>query len=120
VLPLPFLLTLLLAGQYKLRLSDKRPLKPSESETFMRADIGKMPEALSITEGVDAIVHLGAYAVEGPWEPILHANIVGCYNLLEAARRNGVARFVFASSNHAVGFYRVEQKIDHRDALVVR
>jgi uronate dehydrogenase len=43
--------------------------------------------------------------VEGPWETILNANIIGCYNLFEAARKSGVKRVVFASSNHAVGFY---------------
>ena len=38
------------------------------------------------------------------------ANIVGCYNLFEAAYRAGVKRVVFASSNHAVGFYPREKK----------
>jgi uronate dehydrogenase len=52
--------------------------------------------------------------VEGPWEVIHKANIVGCYNAYEAARRNGVKRFLFATSNHAVGFYPREQTIDHR------
>ena len=47
----------------------------------------------------------GGHSVEGPWETILQANIIGCYNLFEAARRKGVKRVVFASSNHAVGFY---------------
>ena len=46
-----------------------------------------------------------AISVEGPWETILQSNIIGCYNLFEAARRKGVKRVVFASSNHAVGFY---------------
>ena len=55
--------------------------------------------------GVDAIVHLGGFSVEGPWETILTANIIGCYNLFEAAHRHKVERIVFASSNHAVGFY---------------
>ncbi len=103
-----------LAGQYKLRLSDKRPLNASEGETFVRADIAKMSDALNITKGIDAIVHLGGYAAEGPWEPILKSNIVGCYNVFEAVRRNGVKRVLFASSNHAFGFYRREQRIDHR------
>ena len=57
---------------------------------------------------MDAIVHLGGYAVEGPWEGILSANIVGCYNVFEAARRNGVKRSLFPTSNHATGFYRRE------------
>src|SRR4030095_9858984 len=42
------------------------------------------------------------------------ANIVGCHNAYEAARRNGLPRFVFPTSNHAVGFYRRDQTIDHR------
>jgi uronate dehydrogenase len=103
-----------LADKYKLRLSDKRPLKPPKRQTFMRADVSKMADALRITKGVDAIVHLGGYSVEGPWDAILQANILGCYNVFEAARRNGVKRILFPTSNHAVGFYRRDQKIDHR------
>jgi uronate dehydrogenase len=38
-------------------------------------------------------------------------NIVGTYNLFEAARRKGVKRVVFASSNHVVGFYPRDQRI---------
>ena len=60
------------------------------------------------------MVHLGGYSVEGPWTSILPANIIGCYNVFEAARRNGVRRILFPTSNHAVGFYRRDQTIDHR------
>ena len=102
------------AGKYKLRLSDKQPLAPSVGETFVRADIADVAAALAISQGIDAIVHLGGYAGEGPWETILQANIIGCYNMFEAARRNGVKRLVFASSNHALGFYKCDQKVDHR------
>ncbi len=104
-----------LAGKYKLRLSDIRPLKQlAKWETFMRADVAKLSDMLRITKGVDAIVHLGGFSVEGPWEVIHKANIVGCYNAYEAARRNGVKRFLFATSNHAVGFYPRTQTVDHR------
>lgn len=103
-----------LAGKYRFVLSDLRPLKAGKGEKFVRADIARMPDTLKITKGVDAIVHLGGYSVEGPWEPIHQANIVGCYNVFEAARRNGVKRMLFATSNHAVGFYRRDQVIDHR------
>ena len=87
-----------LAGKYKLRLSDKRILKKTKGETFMRADISKMADALKITKGVDAIVHLGGFSVEGPWEAIHKANIVGCYNIFEAARKNKVKRMLWASN----------------------
>ena len=103
-----------LATKYNIRASDLRPLKKVGKEAFARADISKMSDALRITKGVDAIVHLGGYSVEGPWEGILHANIVGCYNVFEAARRNGVRRIIFPTSNHAVGFYKRSMTIDHR------
>src|SRR3954471_5369299 len=103
-----------LAGKYKLRLSDKRPLKAPKGQTFVKADVSKMADAMRITKGVDAVVHLGGYSVEGPWASILQANIIGCYNVFEAARKNRVKRIIFPSSNHAVGFYRRDQTIDYR------
>ena len=103
-----------LAGKYRIRASDLRPIRKIAEETVVRADIAKMADALRITKGVDAVVHLGGYSVEGPWEGILSANVIGCYNVFEAARRNGVKRILFPTSNHAVGFYRREQTIDHR------
>ncbi len=103
-----------LAGKYALRLSDYSKLKPGKGETFVQGDISKMSDMLRATKGVDAIVHLGGYSVEGAWDDILSANIIGCYNVFEAARRNGVKRILFATSNHAVGFYRRDRVIDHR------
>jgi len=103
-----------LAGKYRILASDLRSLKKGKDEAFLRADISRMSDCLRITRGVDAIVHLGGYSVEGPWEGILRANILGCYNVFEAARRNGVKRMVFPTSNHAVGFYPRAQTIDHR------
>ena len=103
-----------LAKKYRIRASDLRSMKKVAQETYMRADVSKMADALRITKGVDAIVHLGGYSVEGPWEGILSANIIGCYNVFEAARRNGVKRIIFPTSNHAVGFYKRSQTIDHR------
>ena len=104
-----------LAGKYNLRLSDLRPIKKLEpGERFMRADITRMADMLRVSRGVDAVVHLGGYSVEGPWPLIHKANIEGCYNAYEAARRNKVPRFIFPTSNHAVGFYRRDETIDHR------
>jgi uronate dehydrogenase len=74
-------------------------------ETFVRADLADPSQVRAMVEGIDAIVHLGGFSVEGPWDTILQANIVGTYTLYEAARQAGVQRVVFASSNHAVGFY---------------
>ena len=104
-----------LAGKYALRLSDIRPIGDlRDNEAFVEGDIADAHAMLRVTKGVDAIVHLGGYSVEGPWDDILQANIVGCYNVFEAARQNGVKRILFATSNHAVGFYRRDETIDHR------
>ena len=104
-----------LAGKYNLLLSDIKPIKAlGAGEKSARGDVAKMSDMLRITKGMDAIVHLGGFSVEGPWEMILRANIIGCYNLFEAASRNGVKRVLFASSNHATGFYKRDEKIDHR------
>jgi len=104
-----------LAGKYRIRASDLRdPKEKFKGQKFMRADIAKFADAMRITKGVDAVIHMGGYSVEGPWESILSANIVGCYNVFEAARKNGVRRILFPSSNHATGFYRRDQTIDHR------
>src|SRR5258708_28294389 len=89
-----------LAGRYRLRLSDRRPVRDlARGETFVRADISRLAQAVRIAQGVDAIVHLGGFAVERPWAAILEANIVGAYNMFQAARRAGVPRFVFAPRN---------------------
>jgi uronate dehydrogenase len=104
-----------LAGRYALRLSDIRPVADlSPEEEFIRGDCANLRDMLRVTEGVDAVVHLGGFSVEGPWEVILRANIVGTYQVFEAAHTNGVRRMVFASSNHAVGFYDRDETIDHR------
>lgn len=75
------------------------------NEPFVQADLSDMAQVEKAAQGMEGILHLGGFSVEGPWETILQANIVGCYNLFEAARRQGVKRIVFASSNHAMGFY---------------
>jgi uronate dehydrogenase len=102
----------LLKGVYSLRVSDiRKPADLGADDEFVTADLGDYEQTKQITAGIDGIVHLGGYSVEGPWETIHKSNIVGCYNLFEAAYRSGVKRIVFASSNHAVGFYPRDRKI---------
>jgi ABC-type sugar transport system permease subunit len=65
--------------------------------------------------GCEAIIHLGGVSVERPFEEILEANIKGVFHIYEAARRHGVKRVIFASSNHVTGFYRQDERIDAHD-----
>jgi uronate dehydrogenase len=97
----------LLKGRYEeLRLSDVvRPKDLGADETFVQADVADMAQVEAAVRGIDGIVHLGGISGEAEWDRILAANIAGTYIVFEAARRAGVKRIVFASSNHAVGFY---------------
>ena len=93
-------------------LSDiEQPSNLAADETFIAANLNDLNAVERICDGVDGIVHLGGISGEAPWESILNSNIIGCYNLFEAARRKNVSRIVFASSNHAVGFYPRHQTI---------
>ena len=101
-------------GRYRLRLSDIAPLDDcGPDKEFVEADLGDPAALRNAVAGVDGIVHLGGFSVEGDWDTILNANIVGTYNLFEAARLAGVNRIVFASSNHAMGFYGRDETVDH-------
>ena len=103
----------LLAKLYPgLVLSDRvTPKDLLAGETFVAADLTKPDEVAALVKGAHSVIHLGGYSVEGTWEQILNANIIGCHNMFEAARQAGVKRLIFASSNHAVGFYPRRRKI---------
>lgn len=102
----------LLRPTYNLRLLDRRPMADLDpSEECLQgdlSDIGRLVEAMA---GVEGVLHLAGVSVEDSWEKILPNNIVGTYNLFEAARQAGVKRVLFASSNHAIGFYRRDKHI---------
>lgn len=103
-----------LKGRYDLlRLSDIKALgAPGPKEELVSADIRDLDATAASMQGIDCVVHMAAIPVEDTWDKILPMNIVGAFNVFEAARRADVKRVVFASSNHAVGFYRREQTID--------
>lgn len=103
----------LLAGLYdEVVLSDRRaPEALAPHERFVAADLADPASLAAACVGIDGIIHLGGHSVEGAWEAIHSANITGCWNLFEAAREAGVKRVVFASSNHAMGFYRRRERI---------
>jgi uronate dehydrogenase len=83
-----------------------------EQEEFVLADLADASAVMGMMQGVDAVVHLGGVSTEAAFEPILQGNILGVYNLYEAARKQGVKRIVFASSNHVTGFYKQSETIN--------
>lgn len=108
-----------LAGAYPLlRLSDVRPIEPlSGTEEFAPAELGDPGAVERAMSGIDCVVHLGGIPREAEWHAILDNNIVGTYNVFEAARKSGVRRVVFASSNHVIGYYRATRDVGIEDPL---
>jgi uronate dehydrogenase len=96
-----------------LRLSDVAPMTPAGSgEEVVACDLADKAAVDSLVRGCDAVVHMGGVSIERPFEEILEANIKGVFHLYEGARRHGVKRIVFASSNHVIGFHKQGEVID--------
>ena len=101
-----------------LRLSHRREFGAAgEGEEIMLAELEDAAAMQALLADVDAVVHMGGVSTEQPWQPILAGNIVGMYNLYEAARKQAVKRIVFASSNHVTGFYRQDQVVSPLDPV---
>lgn len=73
------------------------------------ADINDAEQLRDAVRGHDAIVHMaGASRSTDPWSEVHEGNIVGTYNVLEAAREAGVESVIYGSSHHAMGGYEDE------------
>ncbi|MGE0212919.1 MAG: NAD-dependent epimerase/dehydratase family protein [Parvibaculaceae bacterium] len=108
-----------LAGRYELlRLADIVPQAPAaQGEECVTFDGNDLEATVDACRGMDCVVHLAGIPnepEEDAWERLLRNNIVATRNVFEAARRTGVNRVVFASSNHVVGFLRREVMADAR------
>lgn len=98
----------------KLRWHDLRAIEDAApDEEAMSGDLTAPGAAETATDGVDCVIHLAGIPREtgGTPDEILAANVVGTHRLFEAARRARVRRFIFASSNHVIGFYRAERPV---------
>jgi len=83
-----------------------------DGETYAQGDLASLDDMMRVLKGADMVVHMGAYADEGPFEKLLGPNFVGAYNIWEAAYQNGLKRVVYASSIHAVGMHPKTDFID--------
>jgi uronate dehydrogenase len=96
-----------------IRLSDIGDMGAArDGEEIVRCDLADKAAVLAMMEGVDVVLHFGGLSTEYAFEDIMQANILGTANVYEAAHKCGVKRIVFASSNHAVGFYKTTDVID--------
>jgi len=94
---------------YDLTFMDKeQPKEPLKDHLFVQADICDSERMLKLCAGKDILIHLaGATRMEDSWEKVNKLNIQAMYGVMEAARKTGVKKIIFASTNHVVGQYEI-------------
>lgn len=94
------------------RLSDMADMgEAGPGEEIVTCDLTDTPALRGLVRDCDAILHFGGISKENTAELIHRVNIDGVYQLYEAARKEGVKRILFASSNHAIGFHTRETRL---------
>ncbi|HEY9179273.1 MAG TPA: NAD-dependent epimerase/dehydratase family protein, partial [Candidatus Baltobacteraceae bacterium] len=103
-----------LSCRYQLVLTDNKSVTGVRQgrERFVKADLRSLAQIRKTVRGANAVVHLGGVSKESSFDAISDANIRGTYNVLEAARLEGVPRVIVASTGHVTGFYPKSQTID--------
>jgi uronate dehydrogenase len=82
-----------------------------EGEDVMHGDLRDPAVVDRLLAGVDVLIHFAGTSVERPLPEIIENNLRGLVEVYEGARRQGVRRIVFASSNHAIGMYPVTEHL---------
>lgn len=95
-----------LSDAYELSGVDLRPASGSGS---LAVDMTDLDAVLPAFEGIDVVIDLAAQAeITTAWDRVWQNNLPSTYNALEGARRTGVMRLIFASSNHVTGMYEAD------------
>jgi len=97
----------LLGKGYQIRSLNRRTVSGVES---FQGDIKDLDQILPAFEGIDIVVHLAAYLGE-EWQDHLDTNIIGSYNVFEAAKRSGIKNIIFGSSGATQKYYENEDPI---------
>ena len=97
-----------LIGDYEVSGVDIRPADGFDASIV--ADTTDLEAVVSAYEGVDTVIDLASVPdQDSPWDVVYANNLPSTYNALEAARRAGARRVIFASSNHATGNYEDDE-----------
>lgn len=97
----------------RLRLVDLVALQVEHSaEESLVADVRDQRAMVAVLAGAHGVLHLGGLADEADFHDLTEVNILGTYHVLEAARRTGTRRVVYASSNRVTGFYPTTTLVD--------
>jgi nucleoside-diphosphate-sugar epimerase len=106
----------LMEAGYEVRATDlargifDRPL-PGEPPEYVQADLTDAGDAFAVVRGAEAVVHTAAIPepTHNPPHVVFGNNLMATFNVLEAAVRFGVSRFVYLSSETVPGFFFPER-----------
>ncbi|WP_136716586.1 NAD-dependent glucose-6-phosphate dehydrogenase Azf [Halorientalis salina] len=97
--------------RYDWRLMFHSPPQEEPDHEYLVGDVTDDEKVQAAVDGVGAVIHLaGDPRPSAPWKSVLSNNIDGTQKMYEAAIENGVEKFVYASSNHAVGAYETDER----------
>lgn len=101
------------AGYETIAVDRAKPRQGKVPARFVQADLTSLDETLKALSGAGQVVHLAAIPnpANDPPEVVLRDNTTATYNVFEAARRHGIPRVVYASSESATGFGIHEVKL---------
>jgi nucleoside-diphosphate-sugar epimerase len=87
-----------------------RPL-PGDPPEYLQADLADAGDAFAVVRGAEAVVHTAAIPepTHNPPQVVFGNNLLATFNVLEAAVRFGVSRFVNLSSETVPGFFFPER-----------
>src|SRR4029450_2684519 len=94
-----------LADDYKIAGVDARRGRSG----LRRFDMARLRHAERVVDGADVVIDLASAHWKQSWEAVRVNNIPAAWNTLEAARRRGVRRVIYASSNHVTGLYERDE-----------
>jgi len=100
-----------LEDAYEWKLMFHSPPAEEPDHEYLVGDVSSEGDVAAAMDGVSAVIHLaGDPRPEAPWDSVLENNIDGTQKMYEAAVDEGVKKFVFASSNHAVGSFETDER----------
>jgi len=100
-----------LEDAYEWKLMFHSPPAEEPDHEYLVGDVSSEGDVAAAMDGVGAVIHLaGDPRPEAPWDSVLENNIDGTQKMYEAAVDEGVEKFVFASSNHAVGSFETDER----------
>ena len=99
-----FVVNELLERGHQVTVLDQAP--PEQRVRFVRCDILELGDLVYALDGQDAVIHLAAipHPLHDPPQRVMDINVMGTFNVLEAAARAGVPKVATTSTDSTLGF----------------